>query len=418
MWFNKLADVNGAIVAAVYNSPQVGKMPEIMEFVKTQRLSILHGSGLIDQYSPRIPEGCESNNRGQTVLRDCFGWNNSDRLREDQRIAETLNRTHQFYTQELAQSERRRQDPGVIGRMLGAMFGTDGLFNIRENTDVHPLAQMTVMGKSIMESTIRNLAIGTSISLVAGGVDGAYSGVGQGMQGVAGTFYTFGSIAMTIGFLLYYIIPMLPFMYFFFGIGKWVGTIFEAIVAIPLWALAHLKIDGDGLAGPAATNGYFLILEIFLRPVLIVTGMIAAISVFTATAIVMNDLWDLVVNNLTGFNVTESQSSSAASLFEIEYYREGVDVFFFTLIYVFVVYMMAMSAFKMIDQVPNSILRWMNQSALVLADKYDDPADSLIRYAAMGGGQLGGEMTDILKEGSFAVSNQSVGRVAGGLTKS
>lgn len=418
LWFNKIADVNGAIVAAVYDSPQVREMPEIMEFIKAQRFSVLNELGITDQYNPRIESGCSDRDNNQATPQDCFGWSSGDRLRQDRRIAEVFYRTHNFYAQELPRPERRTQDPGVIGQMLGMMFGAEGLYDIRENSDIHPLAQMTVMGRSIMESTVRNLAIGTGISLVAGAVDGAYNGTGPGIQGIAGVFYAFGTAAMTIGFLLYYVIPMLPFMYFFFGVGKWVQTIFEAIVAVPLWALAHLKIDGDGLAGPAAANGYFLILEIFIRPVLVIVGMIAAISIFTAAALVMNDLWDLVTVNVTGYNSTEALTGSAASIFEIEYYREGVDVFFFTLLYVIVVYMMAMSAFKMIDEIPNNILRWMNQAVKSFSDTQSDPADTLIRFSAIGGGTLGGEMTDILKEGSYAISNNTVGAAASRISTS
>ena len=36
----------------------------------------------------------------------------------------------------------------------------------------------------------------------------------------------------------------------------------ELLVGAPLWALAHLRIDGNGLPGETASNGYFLIFEI------------------------------------------------------------------------------------------------------------------------------------------------------------
>ena len=54
----------------------------------------------------------------------------------------------------------------------------------------------------------------------------------------------------------------MPFIYFFFALAGWIKSIFEAVVAMPLRALAHLRIDGEGLPGPGATNGYFLLLEI------------------------------------------------------------------------------------------------------------------------------------------------------------
>ena len=64
--------------------------------------------------------------------------------------------------------------------------------------------------------------------------------------------------------MLFYIIPFMPFIYFFFAVGTWVKAIFEAMVGVPLWALAHIRIDGQGLPGDAAMNGYYLLLEIFV----------------------------------------------------------------------------------------------------------------------------------------------------------
>ncbi|MAF68585.1 MAG: hypothetical protein CMH25_04490 [Micavibrio sp.] len=414
LWYNRLADVNGAVIEAAYDMPTPSQQPEIMEFVASSKSQFLTTLFSNDMYNPVVEGGCGETNSGQP-RQDCIQWNGGDRMEYDRYIANILYHADKTFNRDLViNPERapRAHDPGAIGRVLSLIFGAEGLFSIRENEDIHPLAQMTAMGKSIMESTVRNLAIGTSISLGAGALSGRSGDLGSGVQGVAGTFYTLGSITMTIGFLLYYVIPMLPFMYFFFAVGKWVMTIFEAIVAMPLWALAHLKIDGDGLSGPAAAQGYFLLLEIFVRPILVIFGMIAGISVFTAIVIIMNDLWDLVASNLTGhdFSGFSDDSTNITDLTDIAYYREGVDVFFYTLIYTVVVYMMAMSSFKLVDQIPNSILRWINSSAKTFAEGIQDNTDTLIRYSAMGGGKLGGEMTDILKEGSYMASSNTLGR--------
>ena len=74
------------------------------------------------------------------------------------------------------------------------------------------------------------------------------------------------------------------------------------MVGIPLWALAHLRIDGEGLPGQAAESGYFLIFEIFLRPILTVFALIAAILIFSAQVRVLNFIWDIVTTNVTGFS--------------------------------------------------------------------------------------------------------------------
>ena len=90
---------------------------------------------------------------------------------------------------------------------------------------------------------------------------GTLAGLGQIGQQFFSTFTTAGII---MGFVLYYILPFMPFIYFFFAVGSWVKAIFEAMVGVPLWALAHLKIQGEGLPTQSALTGYLLIYPQFL----------------------------------------------------------------------------------------------------------------------------------------------------------
>ena len=48
--------------------------------------------------------------------------------------------------------------------------------------------------------------------------------------------------------MLAYVLPLIPFIYFTFAVLGWVLELFEAIAAMPLWALAHLRIEGDRYA--------------------------------------------------------------------------------------------------------------------------------------------------------------------------
>ena len=90
----------------------------------------------------------------------------------------------------------------------------------------------------------------------------------------------------------------MPFLFFFFAVGTWVKTIFEAMVGVPLWALAHIKIDGEGLPGDAAGSGYFMILEILLRPIMVIFGLIAAMIIFVTQVRILHLIWDLVVDGV------------------------------------------------------------------------------------------------------------------------
>jgi hypothetical protein len=111
-----------------------------------------------------------------------------------------------------------------------------------------------------------------------------------------------------------------------------------------------------------------------------------------------------VTVNVTGYDGgSVSAPDGTPQFLNVEYFRQGVDTFFFTLLYAVVLYMLSMACFKMIDQIPQQILRWIGNSVESLADKMEDPSDSLIRYSAIGGGQLGGEAIDIAKDSTSFV---------------
>jgi len=207
---------------------------------------------------------------------------------------------------------------------------------------------------------------------------------------------TIAFLGLTAGFILYYVLPFLPFLYFFFAFGTWVKSIFEAMVGAPLWALAHLRIDGEGLPGDSASSGYFLIFEIFVRPILTVFGLIAALVILSAQVRMLNFLWTLVTTNLTGSHPIAGVTASMLP-------KGSIDQFFYTIVYAIIVYMMATASFKLIDKIPDQLLRFMGAGVSAFSDINPDPTEGLTRYAALGGITVGKEVTGGLRAFSSKV---------------
>ena len=161
------------------------------------------------------------------------------------------------------------------------------------------------------------------------------------------------------------------------------------MVGVPLWALAHLRIDGEGLPGEAASNGYFLILEIFIRPILVVFALIASFTIFGAMIRILHEIFGLVVDNLLGHDDDNLNVTFGTYTMTLENKRAIVDEFFFTIIYTMIVYITGLSCFKLIDLIPNSILRWGGGGAKTFGDTSEDPAEGLTQYAAIGGYMVG-----------------------------
>lgn len=398
IWYNSIAEWNGSLISSLLAIPAPQKMPRIMELVKEERTKNDNEIDLKHLYDPMLSDGKKS-----VIEND-----------KDREVASALNNVYLLWTATESEKDTdRTTSANMIIDMLSMMFGVQGLFSMRENKETHPLAQLVGLGKSIMDAAIRNVMIGIGASIGGGMMEilRPQQGGQNFLQGVALLAKSFATATLSIGFILYYVLPFMPFMYFFFGVGNWVKGIFEAMVGVPLWALAHLRIDGNGLPGDSASNGYFLILEIFIRPILMIFGLIASIVIFTAQVRVLNAIFDIVTSNLTGFDcwevseceadrVDDSVISTVTGIDYIDLRRNVIDEFFFTVLYALLVYMLATSSFKLIDSIPRSIIRWMGASVQSFNDQQEDPAKGLAQYVAFGGSGIARQAVGALDQGA------------------
>ena len=377
IWYNKVAEMNGALTSAVLNVPLPTAYPDAMEYVQRKKNQQDNKVPFETRFEPKLAKGDPVPARGgeNPQIYSAY-WNAYKYWQEGNNVA----------------GVHTAPTGNAIIDAINLLFGTEGLYNMRKNQDVHPLAQLVGIGRGLVEASVRNLTVAV-VGGAAGGL-GAFIDrfVGETTAVAARFLVTFGMVTLTAGFILFYIIPFLPFIYFFFAVGGWVKGIFEAMVGAPLWALAHIRIDGDGLPGQAAVSGYFLIFEIFLRPILIVFGLLASISTFSALVSVLNNTFDLVTSNLTGFDHRAAEEGITDANGEelpitIESARSAVDEFFFTIVYAILVYLMGMASFKLIDLVPNNILRWMGQSITTFNDEREDAAQQLVGKATVGAQQ-------------------------------
>lgn len=370
IWYNRIAELNGEVATAVSNLPQPEKYGVIMEAIAESKRAENENINPLSVFDPKA---------------------DIDHHREqaDEEIAPAMAAAYNFW----AKTDETTSDNPFIDT-VNFLFGTSGIFEMRENTDIHPLAQLSALGKGMMEAAVRNLAFGIAgspLSKLLG-----KNAVGE-LASHAGSFFkTIGMTTMAMSFVLFYVLPFLPFIYFIFAVSGWVKSIFEAIVAMPLWALAHIRIDGEGLPGRDASNGYFLLLEIFLRPILIVFGLLGSITIFSALVTVLNQVFDTVLLNVSGFDRQGEADGSLLS--SLESLRGPVDEFFFTAMYVIICYLIGLSCFKLIDLIPNQILRWAGVTVSTFQENAGDPAGEAISKTYHGGLLL----TNQLKGGQLA----------------
>lgn len=399
IWYNKIAEVNSLWIDSVINPPYLGENPlvveEMMEKV-VQTNETTNGEcefGFATPSSEEAPDTAEVGGSSGDV--DVIG--------------KPLCHVYDYWSTYNLNPENldRTEEGNPITSAMNMLLGTSGLLNLRSgNVNLHPMAQLVAVGKSLVNSAIMGMAASTGSAFLGGAILAMDSKnmFGRMAKAASSMFFAVAFLGLTVGFILFYVLPFLPFIYFYFAVASWIKAIFEAMVGVPLWALAHLRIDGEGLPGDAAQNGYFLILEIFIRPILTVAGLLAAVSIFAAQVRILHIIWDLVTANAAGFT-NRSDILGQAHADDLLIKRPVVDQFFFTIVYAMVCYMLALASFKLIDKIPDNILRWAGAGVSSFGDIDQDQVESVNRYAAMGGMTLGNQAAGAIRGAAEGAGN-------------
>ena len=365
LWYNRVADMNGKVTGAVSNPPAIQQFPLMMEEVASFKQSV----------SESIDPNMLFNPIARNTQPIAFSQPSY------QKIASFLNRSFTIWgiNNDLSQLAQ-----GPFLAMITKVFGLNGMYDMLNDPGASPLAQLSALGKGMMAASLRNIGGGYATNLLSGPFFKQFK-----MEAVANIMGSFGQklgyATLVMSFVLYYILPLMPFIYFFFAFSAWVKSIFEAIVAMPLWALSFImRWDGEGIAGPGASNGVMFLFEIFLRPILIVFGLLTSIITFSAIITIMNDIFTIAISNIGGFDkasvIQESGTTIVASAL-----RGPIDELFFSIVYVVAVYLFATSSFKLIDMIPNAILRWMNFSENGFQDDHENLAGEISSGASRSG---------------------------------
>jgi conjugal transfer/type IV secretion protein DotA/TraY len=221
-------------------------------------------------------------------------------------------------------------------------------------------AKLLALGLDILSYAIGGSALGSlggatlaGVSLAVAnpalGAVGAMAALtlGDVIRAMAGLGITLGAILIGAGIMLAYVLPLMPFIRFFFHVITWLLTVFESVVAMPILALAHVTPYGEGLPGQMAQRGYFMILSIFLRPILTVIGLIAGFLLFFVAIYFLN----------ISFTVAISGIGSFPSSFDV------LSKIIFSVMYVVLAYICANNCFKTIGYFAEQAMNWMNAAA-------------------------------------------------------
>lgn len=118
---------------------------------------------------------------------------------------------------------------------------------------------------------------------------------------------TWLSVMLSVGMMTAYYVPFVPFLFFTLGSIAWLIAVIEAMVAAPIVALGVTHPEGHEAFGKGE-QAIMLILNVFLRPSMMIFGYIFAIILTYVSVWVMNSGFQMVMTDIQGLTIGPSNS--------------------------------------------------------------------------------------------------------------
>jgi conjugal transfer/type IV secretion protein DotA/TraY len=160
--------------------------------------------------------------------------------------------------------------------------------------------------------------------------------------GVLGDLIFFGLFGL--GVIMTVWIPMLPFIIWTFALFGLLIFFIEAVFAAPFWAISHMNPDGHEVVGSGG-RGWMMILQVLLKPVLMIGGLLAG------TAILYAGAW-LVQNTIGGAIISTFENSAGGFVGMFDAIGELI-------IYVFILIVLIDLSFGLIHKLPDLVFAWI-----------------------------------------------------------
>lgn len=188
-------------------------------------------------------------------------------------------------------------------------------------------------------------------------------------------------IMLQIGFTTAYYVPILPYMIFTFGSIAWLMAVIEAMVAAPIVALGVTHPEGHDAFGKGE-QAIMILMNVFLRPAMMIIGYIAAIALTYVSVWIINAGFDNAIVFIEGANLFGIGNNGSLTVSSVSTsignngavnapgvtttitggYTgwAGIFAYFFSiLVYTMLYLTVVQKAFTLISALPDKVLRWI-----------------------------------------------------------
>lgn len=172
-------------------------------------------------------------------------------------------------------------------------------------------------------------------------VSWAPAALAKSLEFASPAIFTLIGAILIPGLTIAFVLPMIPWLIWIAGVGGWLILVCEAVIAVPLWMLAHMTAKGEGLHG-RAVEGYSLIFNILFRPVLMLLGLFLAYFIFASMSWLLRQSFGIAAGFVLGNGWVVTNVLGVIVLLSI-----------FVLAHV----ILALTSFRMISLVPHHLPR-------------------------------------------------------------
>jgi conjugal transfer/type IV secretion protein DotA/TraY len=364
--------------------------------INGQLAEAVNSGGDIESYSSESPEGVGGSTSPCTATQEFFsgdwflGWNDCEPAKVDIQVARTIDLAQTWWGDEAA-GDKRIAPPEDLARdastgsksvtassaakdyLIAKITPNHAFFNFDDNAGKNPLATLSLIGGSAIQWS--TFTFGTAILAD-----------GFGYSAFSSALFFLGGVGFGAGFLLHYALPLLPYFYFFLAVLGFAISVFEAIMGMPLFALAHLDVNADGIVGKAK-QGYVTLFLLLIEPVLIILALMASLLFFTAGIHFLNATFNVAVDVISGVEKTAFYDpvGGVSGSGDTSWY----DWIIYTVLYAVFAFGVGNASFKLIDILPNKVIRWLGEQA-ELAGADSAAATNYLDKVALGAGAVAG----------------------------
>lgn len=205
----------------------------------------------------------------------------------------------------------------VLNVFVGPLLGILSLFSA---LNINPIIFVHNLGVDLL-GLAGQIWLGTSIA-VFGVYAVAYiceseNPFGPAIQGAFDFLkpILLGIVAMLFGsgVMLAYYVPLYPYIIFTFATIGWFITVIEAMVAAPLVCLGLTHPEGHDFLGKAE-QALMLLLSVFVRPVLLIIGLISGMVLSYVALLLLNTGFVGIITSLYASSSTSSAVHSAGDV--------------------------------------------------------------------------------------------------------